>query len=176
MTDIPESNEVVERQETSWRKVVINRPKGKVFWLQPVTGKVIPESDLNWAYNYNLRWDDEPRGGIVVDGLHVPEHALYVKRGGLRWGDPLGRVEPSVFDDYDISYADIYDFSSKKQGLKKLEIELGLHHMELGIPWDDPTPREEFESQFGEIDDEQWQWLKEFVQRNDDGGARIRDS
>ena len=75
----------------------------------------------------------------MVDGLHVPEHALYVKRGGLRWGDPLGRVEPSVFDDYDISYADIYDFSSKKQGLKKLEIELGLHHMELGIPWDDPV-------------------------------------
>lgn len=28
------------------------------------------------------------------------------------------------------------------------------------------TPREEFEEQFGEIIDEQWQWLKEFVERN----------
>lgn len=26
-------------------------------------------------------------GGIVVDGLHVPEHGLYAKRGGLRWGE-----------------------------------------------------------------------------------------
>lgn len=37
---------------------------------------------------------------------------------------------------YNLSYADIYDFSSKKQGLKKFEIELGIHHMELDIPWD----------------------------------------
>ena len=29
---------------------------------------------------------------------------------------------------YNISYTDIYDFSSKKQSLKKFEIELGIHH------------------------------------------------
>jgi energy-coupling factor transporter ATP-binding protein EcfA2 len=40
---------------------------------------------------------------------------------------------------YGISYADIYDFSSKKQSLKKFEIELGLHHHELGLPWDEPV-------------------------------------
>lgn len=40
---------------------------------------------------------------------------------------------------YGISYADIYDFSSKKQTLKKFEIELGIHHMELDIPWDQPV-------------------------------------
>lgn len=43
---------------------------------------------------------------------------------------------------YDISYTDIYDFSSKKQSLKKFEIELGLHHMELGLPWSEPVPEE----------------------------------
>lgn len=37
---------------------------------------------------------------------------------------------------YNISYTDIYDFASKKQGLKKWEIELGIHHQELGFPWD----------------------------------------
>ena len=63
--------------------------------------------------------DDEPRGGIVVDGLYV-------------------------FDDYD---------AVEEAG-------------------EDPTPREEFESQFGEIDDEQWQWLKEFAQRNDGSGSK----
>ena len=40
---------------------------------------------------------------------------------------------------YNISYTDIYDFSSKKQSLKKFEIELGIHHQELGLPWDQPV-------------------------------------
>lgn len=40
---------------------------------------------------------------------------------------------------YGVSYADIYEFSSKKQSLKKWEIELGLHHMELDLPWDKPV-------------------------------------
>lgn len=40
---------------------------------------------------------------------------------------------------YNLSYADIYDFSSKKQGLKKFQIDLGIPHMELDIPWDDPV-------------------------------------
>ena len=40
---------------------------------------------------------------------------------------------------YNLSYADIYDFSSKKQGLKKFMIELGISHMELDIPWDQPV-------------------------------------
>lgn len=43
---------------------------------------------------------------------------------------------------YNLSYADIYDFSSKKQGLKKFEIELGIHHMEMDLPWDEPVPEE----------------------------------
>ena len=40
---------------------------------------------------------------------------------------------------YGVSYADIYDFSSKKQSLKKFEVELGIHHKELGLPWDKPV-------------------------------------
>lgn len=40
---------------------------------------------------------------------------------------------------YGISYTDIYDFSSKKQSLKKWEIELGIHHQELGLKWDKPV-------------------------------------
>ena len=43
---------------------------------------------------------------------------------------------------YNLSYTDIYDFSSKKQSLKKFEIELGIHHQELGLEWDNPVPRE----------------------------------
>ena len=46
---------------------------------------------------------------------------------------------------YNISYTDVYDFSSKKQSLKKFEIELGIHHQELGLPWDQPVPEEMWE-------------------------------
>ena len=43
---------------------------------------------------------------------------------------------------YNISYTDIYDYASKKQSLKKWEVELGIHHQELGLPWDQPVPEE----------------------------------
>ena len=43
---------------------------------------------------------------------------------------------------YNLSYTDIYDFCSKKQSLKKWEIELGIHHQEMGIPWDQPVPED----------------------------------
>lgn len=43
---------------------------------------------------------------------------------------------------YNLSYTDVYDFAAKKQGLKKWEIELGIHHQELGLPWDQPVPED----------------------------------
>lgn len=41
---------------------------------------------------------------------------------------------------YDISYTDVFDFCANKQGLKQWEIDLGISHMEMGIPWDQPAP------------------------------------
>ena len=41
---------------------------------------------------------------------------------------------------YNLSYTDVYDFSKKKQSLKKWQIELGMHHQELGYDWDKPVP------------------------------------
>lgn len=43
---------------------------------------------------------------------------------------------------YNLSYTDVYDFAAKKQSLKKWEIELGIHHQELGLAWDQPVPEE----------------------------------
>ena len=45
---------------------------------------------------------------------------------------------------YNISYTDIYDFASTKQSLKKWEIDLGIHHKELGLPWDQPVPEDKW--------------------------------
>lgn len=54
-----------------------------------------------------------------------------------------GENRDSFFGEaYNISYTDIYDYSTNKQSLKKWEIELGIHHQELGLPWDQPVPEE----------------------------------
>ena len=45
---------------------------------------------------------------------------------------------------YNISYTDIYDFSAKKQSLKKFQIELGLNHKEMSLSWDEPVPEEKW--------------------------------
>jgi hypothetical protein len=46
---------------------------------------------------------------------------------------------------YNLSYADIWDFSSLKQSLKKFEIELGIPHQEFEHPWDEEVPPEMWE-------------------------------
>jgi len=51
---------------------------------------------------------------------------------------------------YNLSYTDIYDFSSKKQGLKKFEIDLDIEHIELDIPWDQP------------VDESLWKQIEEY--------------
>ena len=58
----------------------------------------------------------------------------------------IGGKSRDVFfgEAYNISYTDVYDFAAKKQSLKKWEIELGIHHQELGLPWDQPVPEEKW--------------------------------
>lgn len=43
---------------------------------------------------------------------------------------------------YNLSYADLHDISSVKQSLKKFELDLGILHLELDLPWDQPVPEE----------------------------------
>lgn len=41
------------------------------------------------------------------------------------------------------SYADVYDFASVKKTLKKWEIDLGIPHVEMDIPWDQPVDKKD---------------------------------
>ncbi len=50
-----------------------------------------------------------------------------------------GNVGAMFGEAYNLSYGDIYDFSTKKQGLKKFQIDLGIHHSEMDLPWDQPV-------------------------------------
>src|SRR5215204_491818 len=55
----------------------------------------------------------------------------------------IGGVISAMFGEaYNLSYTDIYDFISKKQSLKKYQIELGISHKEMDLPWDQPVPQD----------------------------------
>lgn len=61
---------------------------------------------------------------------------------------PKGESNKYLFGEaYNLSYTDVYDFASAghKMSLKKWEVELGIHHQELGLPWDKPVPEEMWE-------------------------------
>lgn len=46
---------------------------------------------------------------------------------------------------YNLSYTDVYDYTSAhRQSLKKWEIELHIHHKELGYDWNKPVPEEDW--------------------------------
>lgn len=76
-------------------------------------------------------------------------HMLYARLMGYTT-DQLYKLSQNIITNgtgffgeaYNLSYTDVYDFAAKKQSLKKWEIELGIHHKELGLPWDQPVPEE----------------------------------
>lgn len=88
---------------------------------------------------------------IGFNNRRYDNHILYARYLGYT-NEELFKLSQKIIVDrdhkamfgeaYNISYTDIYDFSSKKQGLKKFMIELELNHMELNIPWDQPVPDE----------------------------------
>lgn len=55
-----------------------------------------------------------------------------------------GSANATFLNAYNISYTDVYDFASNvnKMGLKKWEIKLDIHHLELGLDWDKDVPEE----------------------------------
>lgn len=88
---------------------------------------------------------------IGFNNRRYDNHILYARHLGESCEELFKRSQGIINDDrpiwmfpeaYSISYTDIYDFSSKKQSLKKFEIDLHIHHHELGLPWDQPVPEE----------------------------------
>lgn len=80
-------------------------------------------------------------------------HILYARVMGYN-NEQLYRLSQKIIDGnigamfgeaYNLSYADIYDFTSKKQSLKKYQIELSIPHKEMNIPWDQDVPEDRWE-------------------------------
>jgi hypothetical protein len=90
---------------------------------------------------------------VGFNNRRYDNHILYARNLGYD-NEMLYRLSKKIIEGsigsmfgeaYGLSYTDIYDFSSKKQGLKKFQIELGIHHMELDLPWDEPVAEEHWD-------------------------------
>lgn len=56
-----------------------------------------------------------------------------------------GKREALFREAYRLSYADVYDYTTKKQNLKEWEVELGIAHIEPEVDWNEPLPEERWE-------------------------------
>lgn len=75
--------------------------------------------------------------GYTVEGLYELSQNLI--------NSSKGSTGVFFSEAYNLGYTDVYDFAAKKQSLKKWEIELGIGHKELGLPWDQSVPEELWE-------------------------------
>jgi hypothetical protein len=115
--------------------ILVWKPLGKppVRMINP-TG-----SEIEQLFKFNL---------IGFNNRRYDNHILYARYIGytleqlFTLSQRIISGSPNSFfsEAYNISYTDIYDFSSEKKSLKKFEIELGITHMELGLPWTEPVP------------------------------------
>ena len=113
---------------------------------KPVVRMINPSpSDIEDIIKYNL---------IGFNNRDYDNHMLYARLMGYT-NEQLYNLSKKIINKdkavsraakfreaYNLSYTDVYDFSTDKKGLKKWEIELGLKHHELGLDWDQPVPEE----------------------------------
>ena len=121
--------------------VVVYKEKGKkkVRLINPTP------NDIQDMLSYNLvgfncrRYDNH----IVYAALLGYSNEQLFDLSQRIINSPKGSKNNAFFGEaYNLSYTDIYDYCATKQSLKKWEIELGIHHQELGLPWDKPVPEE----------------------------------
>ena len=109
-----------------------------VTWINP-SGSQIEELSRHKLIGFNNRgYDNHILYGRM---LGYSEHDLYILSQRLVSNESKNAT---FRDAYNLSYTDIYDFASagNKMSLKKWEIKLGIHHLELGLPWDKPVPKD----------------------------------
>jgi hypothetical protein len=119
--------------------VVCWKPEGGPVakMVNPSAQEIEPLFNLKLIGFNNRRYDNHILYGRYLGYDNARLHQLSQ--------DLIADKQSALFGEaYNLSYTDIYDFSSKKQGLKKFQIELGIHHMELDLPWDQPVPVEKW--------------------------------
>jgi hypothetical protein len=85
----------------------------------------------NRGYDNHILWA-RMLGASVEDLYKLSQKIIVENDDNAKYGEA-----------WSASYADVYDFSSDKKTLKKWQIELGIHHVEMDIPWDQPVKQED---------------------------------
>jgi hypothetical protein len=106
-----------------------------VKMINPTAKDVEPLLKLKLVGFYNRRFDNHLLYGCYLGYNNQQLFQLSQRLVENKSGSTFAAA-------YGLSYTDVWDFSSKKQSLKKFEIELGIPHMEMDHPWDQPIPEE----------------------------------
>ena len=113
--------------------------KEVVRWINPTQYQI--EQLLNEKLvGYNVRRYDIHILWAIFLGWSIPE--IYRLSAQII----EGRERVLFGEAFNLSYTDIYDYCSVKQTLKKWQIELGLRHVELDFPWDQPVPEKDWDT------------------------------
>lgn len=99
--------------------------------------------EIEWLTQYKL---------VGFNNRRYDNHILWARMMGYN-NEQIFELSNSIINKktgffgeaYNLSYTDVYDFCATKQSLKKWEIQLGIHHLELGFAWDQPVPEEKWD-------------------------------
>lgn len=105
------------------------------FWTNPSAKAVKSLFDLRLIGFNNRKYDNHI---LYAASLGYSNAELYEVSKRIINNEKNGTFREA----YNLSYTDIYDFSTKKQSLKKWEIELGIKHLESDYPWDEMVPED----------------------------------
>ena len=121
----------------NWKIIGANKPV--VRMINPKSSEIEELLNFNLVGFNNRRYDNHM---IYACLMGYNNEQLYNLSQKIISGD-----RNALFGEaYNLSYTDVYDFASapNKQSLKKYEIQLGIRHHELGLPWDQPVPEEKW--------------------------------
>lgn len=106
-----------------------------VTWINPTPSQIEKLCKAGKLVGFNVRQYDNHI--LWARMLGYSEIELYRLSQRLVASDK-GDKNAYFREAYNLSYTDIYDYCSadNKMSLKKWEIKLGIHHLELGLPWD----------------------------------------
>lgn len=109
------------------------KPENVVVMLNPKPHEVEALFGMKLVGYFNRNYDNHMLWAAALGynnaQLYNLSQKLISSAAGVKFGEA-----------FRLSWTDILDFSTKKQGLKKWQIELGLEHREMDLDWDQPVP------------------------------------
>lgn len=113
--------------------------EGVVKMINPTPEELKPLFDYRLVGFNNRRYDNHILYAAAYSGYNNEQLFKLSQR-------IIAQSQNAFFGEaYNLAYADVYEYSSKKQSLKKWEIELDIFHLENSYPWDEPLAEEHWQ-------------------------------